>query len=109
MVEMEERPPVRMEGEGAETSGLTNLTEGQSNVSVEVRGGFQSKLHGRSVSLDISWTGEEQIWRCGAEKHRIALPRTSIRISGSRCVPSVRQLSAAASSCPLIWAVMCGI
>ena len=44
--------------------------------------------------------GEKQIGRCGAEKHRIAPPRTSIRIYSSRCVPSVRQLPAAASSCP---------
>ena len=42
---------------------------------------------------------EQPIGFWGAEKHRVAPPRTSISILGSRYVPPARQLSAAASSC----------
>ena len=42
---------------------------------------------------------EQQIGLWGAKKHRVAPPRTSISILGSRYVPPARQLSAAASSC----------
>ena len=46
------------------------------------------------------WTGEKQIGPWGAEKHRLAPPRTSISIAGSRCVSPGRQPPAAAISCP---------
>ena len=45
-------------------------------------------------------TGEQQIGPWGAEKHRLAPPRTSISIAGSRYVSPGRRLPAAASTCP---------
>ena len=44
---MEERPPVRMEGEAAATSGCANLIGGRSQVCGEVRGVFWLKLRGQ--------------------------------------------------------------
>ena len=44
--------------------------------------------------------GEQQIGRWGAEKRRLAPPRTSISIAGSRYVPPERRLQAAAISYP---------
>ena len=40
LVTMEERPPVRMEGDRATTSGCANLIGGQSEASGKVRGVF---------------------------------------------------------------------
>ena len=64
------------------------------------RGGGAEQRRASSWGWRRAREGEKQIGRCGAEKHRIAPPRSSIRIYGSRCIPSVRQLPAAASSCP---------
>ena len=64
------------------------------------RGGGAEQRRASSWGWRRAREGEKQIGRCGAEKHRIAPPRSSIRIYGSRCVPSVRQLPAAASECP---------
>ena len=44
--------------------------------------------------------GEQQIGRRGAEKRRLAPPRTPIGIAGSRYVPPERRLQAAAISYP---------
>jgi len=43
--------------------------------------------------------GEKQIGPCGAEKHRIAPPRTSMSISSSRCASYAQQLGVL----PITW------
>ena len=45
--DMEERPPVRMEGEAAATCGCANLIDGQSPGCGEVRGVYWLKLRGQ--------------------------------------------------------------
>ena len=60
------------------------------------RGGGAGAPEARKRRLD----GREADRPWGAEKHRLAPPRTSISIAGSRCVSPGRQPPAAAISCP---------